>query len=120
MVIFSALIAILIQSGQVIKNNGEVAQLRNIEVIQKSGISSGFLIFEERNQQSEIELNKLKRINLKESLSKSKGVTNWLAILVEKDNNKHEVTIDIIEVRGTNNEGEVEVISANAINKISF
>ena len=120
MLIVNLIISILLQTGSVAKKNGEIVQFSTISVYQKQGVKTGALTFSKGNQTKIIEVSKLKRINLKEAVSKSKGVTKWLAILVEKDNIKHEVEIELHQIRGVNAAGESFSISANSIDKISF
>ena len=107
-------------SGQVTLNNGEVMTLQDIQLFQQEAAPADILVFREHNQSKQIPLSQLKRINLKESISRKKGITSWLVILVERSNAKHEVEMDLIEVKGKNDSGREEVISANSINKISF
>jgi len=123
MMILFTLVAWFFQSGYIVKNNGEVVQLDQIEIFQEDGsdaTSVDFLKFKENRKTKKIEISRLKRINLKEPLSRSKGVTSWLVVLVEKNNLKREVVIDLVGVKGINREGDEEVISANVINKITF
>ena len=114
------LISLFLQSGNIVKNNGEVVKLQDIQLFQEEGVATDFLNFEEHGQVRKISISRLKRINFKQVLGRTRGVTNWLAILVERDNSKHEVSLGLVEVKGLNQNGEEEVISINSINKISF
>lgn len=120
MLIVNLIISILLQSGSVAKKNGEIVQLSNISIYQKQDVKTMSLTFSKGNQTKTIEVSKLKRINIKGTVSKSKGVTKWLAILVERDNTKHEVEIELHQIRGVNAAGESFSISANSVDKISF
>jgi len=120
MLIIYLIVSIIHQSGSITRKDGETVQLSAISVYQKRDVKTESLTFSKGSQPKTIEISKLRRINLKESVGKSKGVTRWLAVLVEKNNVKHEVEIELYEVRGVNADGKAFSISANAIDKISF
>lgn len=108
-------------SGLITKNNGEQIQLKGVEFFQNQDNGSGSsLKYVYRGKSSTIDLGELKRVNLKESLGKKKGVTTWKTLLITKKNEKFEVELDLVEVVGVNNEGKKESYSANAIDKISL
>jgi len=107
-------------TGNITKNSGEVLQLSAIEIYQEQGTKAEALVVTEFEQTKTIPLYELKRINIKQQVGRSKGVVSLLAILVERSNVKHEVVLDLVQITGLNPDGEEEVISANAINKITF
>lgn len=109
------------QAGTITKNNGEQVRLNEIEFYQDQDNSSGnTLSYTYRGTDKTIEINKIKRINLKESKGKKKGITTWLALIVTRSNQKYEVDIDLVEVRGKNAEGKQEGYSTNSIDKITL
>ncbi|MBC6425448.1 MAG: hypothetical protein GDA51_03070 [Ekhidna sp.] len=120
MLIINLVISIILQSGSIAKKNGEIIRFSDISVYQERDTKAKALTFFKGNRLKTIEISKLRRINFKESIGKSKGVTKWLAVLVEKNNVKHEVEIELYEIRGVNSDGEEFSLSANTIDKISF
>ncbi|MBC6401747.1 MAG: hypothetical protein GDA42_12060 [Ekhidna sp.] len=120
MLIINLVISIILQSGSIAKKNGEIIRFSDISVYQERDTKAKSLTFSKGNRLKTIEISELRRINFKESIGKSKGVTRWLAVLVEKNNVKHEVEIELHEIRGVNSDGEEFSLSANTIDKISF
>lgn len=107
--------------GTITKNNGEQIALSKIEIFQKQNVATNTTItYNYRGSQTSMDISKLKRINLKESLARKKGVTTWLALLVTDKNEKYEVKIDLVQVKGINSDGKEEVYSSNVINKITL
>lgn len=107
--------------GTITKNNGEQIALRKIEIFQKQDVATNTTItYNYRGSQTSMDISKLKRINLKESLARKKGVTTWIALLVTNKNEKYEVKIDLVQVKGINSDGKEEVYSSNVINKITL
>jgi len=102
------------------KNSGETMQLSQVTFYQGGQGSKTSLNYMVRDEKHTIELSSLKRINLKESLERKGGVTTWLAILVDKSNDKQEVELKLKEIRGLDENGKEEVVSANTINKITL
>lgn len=108
-------------SGTLTKNNGEQIQLKSVEFYQQQDNSSSTsLNYTFRGKNSTINISELKRVNLKESLDRKKGITTWKALLITKKNEKYEVEIDLVEVTGVTGEGKTESYSANVIDKISL
>lgn len=108
-------------SMSVTKYNGDVIKLREVAFIQTKSVSDkNSLAYSHSGKKQTIEISRLKRINFKDQLDKKKGVSQWMVILVKESNDKLEVQMDLIEISGINPEGEVEVISASDINKITL
>ncbi|WP_370086568.1 hypothetical protein [Ekhidna sp.] len=121
----TALIIILFSLFQtqvtVVKNNGDQVVLKNIKVYQSEGQSSSdALIYSYRGEDSNISFKEVKRISVKETLQKKKGVTTYRVILVKSNNDKLEVDIDLIKLEGTNENGKVESMNLSSVDKISF
>ncbi|GAB4244217.1 MAG: hypothetical protein Tsb0034_22360 [Ekhidna sp.] len=109
------------QSAVVVKNNGEEIKLTDITIFQKPNIPSKSAIsYSFRGQKRTLDYSAIRRINLKESLGRKKGVTTWKALLVTRENEKFEIEVDIVEIGGKNEEGKEEVYSSHTINKISL
>lgn len=107
-------------SALVVKNNGDQIRLSNIELYQTNDQPTTTLVCEFRGEELLLEIDDLKRMNLKESMERKKGITTWNALLITKANEKYEVLIDFIEIRGINQDGKEESYSSSVINKISF
>lgn len=107
-------------SALVVKNNGDQIRLSNVELYQTSDQPTTTLVCEFRGEELLLEINDLKRMNLKESMERKKGITTWNALLITNANEKYEVLIDFIEIRGINQDGKEESYSSSIINKISF
>ena len=105
----------------IVKNNGDQVVLKNIKVFQSEGqSSSGELLYSYRGENSSIAFGDVKRISVKETMQKKKGVTTYRVILVKSDNNKLEVEIDLIKLEGTNESGKLESMNLSSVDKISF
>lgn len=107
-------------SALVVKNNGDQIRLSKIELYQTNDQPTTTLVCEFRGEELLLEIDDLKRMNLKESMERKKGITTWNALLITKANEKYEVLIDFIEIRGINQDGKEESYSSSVINKISF
>lgn len=105
----------------VVKNNGDQVVLKNIKVFQsEEHSSSDELLYSYRGENSSIAFGDVKRISVKETLQKKKGVTTYRVILVKSNNDKLEVDIDLIKMEGTNEYGKVESMNLSSVDKISF
>ena len=49
-----------------------------------------------------------------------KGITTWKVLLVTSTNDKMEVEMNLVKVKGINEQGKEESYSANVINKITL
>lgn len=109
------------QSLTLVKNNGDQIELTDVKIYQKANApAADALYFSYRGKEGKIEMSNLKRISFKETMHKKKGVTTYRAILVEKNNDKLEVSIDFVRVEGMNEDGKVESMGLSSVDKISF
>lgn len=111
-----------IQSPAIVsKNSGDEIRLNNYMVFQENlkGAAKQ-LKYAYRGDQRSIEIQDLKRITLKETLKRKKGIATFRAVLVKKDNVKLEITIDLVRIEGIGENGKEISINFSSVDKISF
>ncbi len=105
----------------VVKNNGDQIVLKNIKMFQSEELSSSNnLRYSYRGEESEIAFDEVKRISVKETVQRKKGITTYRVILVKRNNDKLEVDIDLLKLEGTNDNGKLESMNLSSVDKISF
>lgn len=105
----------------VVKNNGDQIVLKNIKIYQSEAkVSSDVLQYSYRGEHSKIALRDVKRISVKETIQRKKGIATYRVILVKSNNDKLEVDIDLVKLEGTNANGKVESMNLSSVDKISF
>lgn len=116
-----SLVSFLQGEALITKNNGDEIRLSNVQFYQAEEVpSTKSVYFIYRGEKRSISINELKRINLKESLGKKKGISTWSALLITNENEKFEVSFDFIQLTGINEEGKEETYSSSIIDKISL
>ncbi|MEO1254453.1 MAG: hypothetical protein AAFY41_06150 [Bacteroidota bacterium] len=105
----------------VIKNNGDELLLSDYRIYQSSSkASASSLSYSHHGQKKSIALNQIKRISLKESVRKKKGVATFRVIIVKSNNDKLEVEVDLVKIEGKNENGKLESTGFGSVDKISF
>ncbi len=105
----------------IVMDNGEVNRLTELALYQtKTSFSTASIYYIESGRNQSIEINKLKRINIKELIGRNKGIQRWNVILVTKSNVKYDVELDLVEVVGQDMEGNQVAIAASTIDKITL
>lgn len=120
--VFIICLSFLFQSpAVVVKHNGDEVNIKNALIYQSEGGGSpSQLSYAYRGVSSQIALSQVKRISFKEVVSKKKGITTYRVVLVKKNNDKMEVTMDLSRLEGVGQNGKKESMNFSSIDKISF